>query len=98
MVDVRFAAHSRLKSDIAPCLKSAKGGSDRGYSITSSAGARSRRRQVQAECFRGLEVDDEFILCRRLHRQVGSLLTLEDAIDIASRAPKLIGKIWPIRD
>jgi hypothetical protein len=37
--DVRFGAHNGLKSDIAPCLKSAKNGSHQPHSITSSASA-----------------------------------------------------------
>src|SRR2546428_12923323 len=32
-----------------------------------------RRRHVEAQCLRGLEVDDEFVLGRCLHRQVGGL-------------------------
>ena len=46
-----------------------------------------RRRHVEAERLGGLEVDDQFVLGRRLHRQVGRLLALEDAVDIAGRAP-----------
>ena len=34
----------------------------------------------------GLEVDNQFVLGRRLHRQVGRLFAFEDAIDIACRA------------
>jgi hypothetical protein len=40
-MNVRFDADSGLKSDIVPCPKSAKPGSRRCYSITSSARARS---------------------------------------------------------
>ena len=42
---------------------------------------------VEAQCFRRLEIDHQFVLGRRLHWQVGGLLALEDAIDIRSRAP-----------
>src|SRR6516162_4126114 len=40
------------------------------------------RRNVETERLRGLQVDDEFVLGRRLHRKVGRLLALEDAADI----------------
>jgi hypothetical protein len=33
---------------------------------------------------------------RRLHRQVGRLLTLENAIDVAGRAPILVDGIGPM--
>ena len=45
--------------------------------------------------FRGLEVDDQLVLGRRLHRQVGGLLALEDAIDIAGGAPEWVDRIRP---
>jgi hypothetical protein len=51
-----------------------------------------RRRQVDAERLRGLEVDDQFVLGGRLHRQVGGLLTLEDAVDVAGGAAGLVEK------
>src|SRR6516162_8539143 len=38
------------------------------------------RRNFEAERFGGLEVDDQFVLCRRLHREVGGLLATKDAI------------------
>jgi len=31
-----------------------------------------RRRHAEAECPRGLEVDHQLVLARRLHRQVGA--------------------------
>ena len=52
------------------------------HSITSSARASSVRRHVEAERLGGLEIDDQLELGRLLHRQVGWLLALEDAIDI----------------
>ena len=51
---------------------------------------------VEAERLGGLEIDHELVLGRRLHRQVGRLLALEDAIDILGRAPKLVDPIRPI--
>ena len=72
------------------CSKTAR------YSITSSARASSDRRHVEAERLGGLEVDDQLELGRRLHRQVGRLLALEDAIDIAGRAPVLVDQVRPV--
>src|SRR6266508_3353391 len=56
------------------------------------------RRHVEAERLGGLEVEHQLVLGRRLHRKVGWLLALEDAIDIAGRAAVLVGKIRPIGD
>jgi hypothetical protein len=44
----------------------------------------------------GFEVDDEFVLARRLHRKVGRLLAPEDAIDVASRTSLLVDEIGTI--
>jgi hypothetical protein len=45
-----------------------------------------RLRYVEAARLGGLEIDLRFDLGRRLHRKVGRLLALEDAIDVAGRA------------
>jgi hypothetical protein len=45
---------------------------------------------VEAKRLRCLEVDDQLVLGRCLYRQVGRLLALEDAIDVAGHAPKLV--------
>ena len=52
----------------------------------------------EAKSFRGLEVDDQLVLGRRLHRQGGRLLASEDAVNIIRCAPILVGHISPIRD
>ena len=57
-----------------------------------------RQGTVEAERLGGLQVDDQLVLGRRLHRQVGRLLALEDAIDVAGRAPALVDQIGSIRD
>jgi hypothetical protein len=45
----------------------------------------------------GLQIDNQLVLGRRLHRQVGRLLALEDAIDVSRGAPVLLDRIGPIR-
>jgi hypothetical protein len=52
-----------------------------------------RWRHVEPERPGGLEVDDEFVLGRRLHRQVGRLLAPKDAIDVTCREPGLLDLI-----
>src|ERR1700690_2084030 len=49
--------------------------------------AEERRRDIDAECLGGLQVDGHFELGRKLYRQVGGVGALEDAIDIDRRAP-----------
>ena len=68
------------------------------HSITSSARASSGRRNVEAERLGGLEVDDQLVLGRRLHRQVGRLLALEDAVDVAGGASILVDQVRPVGD
>src|ERR1700675_977514 len=53
-------------------------------------------RHVEAQRLGGLEVDDKLIPRRRLHRHVGWLLALEDAIDVAGCAPVQVDPIRPI--
>jgi hypothetical protein len=53
-------------------------------------------RHVETEHLRSLEVDRQLVLGRRLNRQVGRLVTPENAIDVAGRAPELINDIGPI--
>jgi hypothetical protein len=45
---------------------------------------KERFRDRQAERLGGFEINDKLELCRVLHRQVGRLLALEDAIDRAT--------------
>jgi hypothetical protein len=55
-----------------------------------------RGRHIEAERFGGLEVDHQLVFCRRLHRQVGGLLALEDAIDITGGAAVKFVDVDPI--
>src|SRR5262249_14898532 len=48
--------------------------------------------------FGSLEIDDQFVLGRRLHWKIGRLLALEDAVHVAGRTPVLIDDIRPIGD
>ena len=57
-----------------------------------------RWRHREAERLGSLEIDHQLVLGRRLHRQVGRLLALEDAIDIAGGAPVLVEQIGPVGD
>ena len=61
-------------------------------------GGEQRLRYIEPKRLGGLEVDHEFVLGRRLHRQVGRLLTSENAIDIAGRAAVLVGLIGSVGD
>src|SRR5437588_5613482 len=55
-------------------------------------------RHSEAERLSGFEVDDPFILGRRLHRQVSRFLAPEDAIDVAGRASVLVKRTSPVGD
>src|ERR1700730_3192550 len=62
-------------------------------------GTREQRwRHLDAERLGGLEVDHQFVLGRRLHRKVGGLLALENAVDVAGGALELVDEISPIGD
>src|SRR5262249_25756564 len=54
------------------------------------------RRQIESERPRGLEVDHQLVLGRRLNRQLGWLLAFQDAVDVAGGAPELIDEIRAI--
>src|SRR5215813_3113737 len=56
------------------------------------------RRDGEPERFGGLEIDDQLKLCRRLHGEIGRLLTLEDAVDVPCRRAKLFDANVSIRD
>ena len=68
------------------------------HSITSSARASSVGGTSRPSALAVLRLIDQLVLGRRLHRQVGRLLALEDAIDVAGRAPVLVDQIRPVGD
>ena len=72
--------------------------SRRSHSITSSARASSDGGTSRPSALAVLRLMTSSILGRRLHRQVGRLLALEDAIDVAGRAPVLVDAFRPIGD
>jgi hypothetical protein len=43
----------------------------------------------ESERLGGLEIDDQLILCRHLHGEIGRLLAFEDAVDVLWRALSL---------
>src|SRR5215813_15283258 len=57
-----------------------------------------RRRYGEAERIRRFEIDRQVVLGRRLYRQVGGLLALEDAVDVARGMLVLVDVISPIGD
>jgi hypothetical protein len=52
----------------------------------------------KSERLGSLEIDDQLILCRHLHGEIGRLLALEDAVDISCRQAKLFAANVTIRD
>src|SRR5215471_18054135 len=67
------------------------------HSFNDLVGAcQNRRWQVETERLRGFEIDHELIFVRRLDRQFGWLLALENAVDVARRAPVLVGRTRPV--
>src|SRR5262245_35676595 len=57
-----------------------------------------RRRHVEAERLRGLEVDQQLVLGWRLHRQIGGPLALENAVDVSGGTPVRVDRRVPVGD
>src|SRR5215470_649982 len=56
--------------------------------------AREQRRwDFDSDLPRGFQIDHQLVLGWRLHRQIGRLLTLKNAIHIASRAPERVNRL-----
>src|SRR5262245_29309710 len=54
-------------------------------------------RHFKAECRGCLEIERQLVLRRRLHREVGGLGTLQDAIDVAGRSPVVVDHTGAVR-
>jgi|RhiMetdeSRZDD1v2_1073273.scaffolds.fasta_scaffold262853_2 dihydrofolate reductase len=89
-----------LKADMRGAARDVRFGpkADIAASFDHLIGAGEQRRwHSETERFGSLQVDDEIILGRRLHREIARFLALEDAINIGGRARVLVTKIRPIR-
>src|SRR5262245_45140254 len=78
-----FADSSRTSHEVP---RSANRGPEQDSSTWTEWGTREqRRRHFEAERPGGFQVDDQLVLGRRLHRQVGRPLALQDTIDVVGR-------------
>src|SRR5262245_9300247 len=69
------------------------------HSLYNLVGAGEQRwRQRKAECLCRLEVDHQLELGWRLHREVGRLFALEDAVDVGGGTPVGVGSVRAVRD
>src|SRR5262245_53716503 len=69
------------------------------YSFDHLVGAREQRRwHGQAKRLGSLEVEHKLVFGRRLHRKIGRLLALEDAVDVAGCGAVLVDIICAIGD
>src|SRR5262249_45059830 len=59
-------------------------------------GGEQRCWHSEAKRLGSLEIDDQLVFGRRLHRKIGRLLALEDAVDIACCTTVLVDKIRSI--
>src|SRR6478736_3242095 len=92
----RFTPESGLKSDIAPCPKSAN---RRHRSLFDDliGAAEQHGWNFEPKRLRCLEIDHKLEFGRLLHRQVGGPLALENSVDVAGRLPGLLDPVYAIR-
>src|SRR6516164_5508598 len=55
------------------------------------------RRHLDPELFRGLDIDDQLVLGRRLNWKVGGLLAFENPVDVTCCAYVGINGCWSVR-
>src|SRR5215472_2242390 len=99
--DVRFTPESGHWDSAAKCPLCAKSGHPalrQGTSLFDHFVGSLLKVQghVEAQSLGGPEIDDKLIFRWCLHRHVGRLLALEDAVDVAGRAPIHVDPIRPI--
>ena len=78
---------------LAVCLTATNNNSSFDHRVGAS---KQHWRQFDADRLRRLEVDHQLVLRRCLHREVGRLLSPENAIDISGGAAVLVDGIRPI--
>src|SRR5207245_10063506 len=91
---------ARLSSRAAfGCWGTPRGEMNSRRSFDHLVGAGEQRRwHGEAERLGSLKIDHQLVFGRRLHRKVGRLLALEDAINVGGRAPEVIDLISAVGD
>jgi len=69
-----------------------------GTQLDTSSPTKARLGDFQPNRLSGRQINDEIKLARLLDRDVGRLLALENAINVAGSATIWLDRIWPVRD
>src|SRR6516225_4571176 len=93
--DVRFTPKSRHVQRTSRRLLWAKSGHHLSFDHHGST-CEQCRRHGETNCSGGLKIDNQLVLSRRLHRKVGGLLALENAIDVAGSLPVWLDRVGPV--
>ena len=54
-------------------------------------------RHRHTQCLRGLEIDHQLILGRRLHREIAGFFAFQNTVDVTGYVPNLVVEISPVR-